>query len=255
VAVAGHYAYLAGGANGLHVLDVANPVHPTKVGDGFVLGSADRVVVAGNYAYVTENNLRVFNVADPAHPFEAGFYYTPGPATNLAVNGNYIYVATQRGGLVVLWYTPPVTTSIPGAGGNLTSPVDNTVYTFPSGAFTSTVTITHTPRFPGNAPSFGNLVGIGHVFEVTATYSTGRPAQLAPGQTYTLTVSYADAEKGPAIEDTLAFYYWNGSQWVLESSSAVNTSTNTMTARPNHFSLWAVLGETRRVFLPLVLRN
>ena len=133
--------------------------------------------------------------------------------------------------------------------------MDNTVYTFPSGAFTSTAIVTHTLRFPGNAPSFGNLVGIGHVFEVTATDNTGRPAQLAPGQTYTLTVSYADAEKGPAIEDTLAFYYWNGSQWVLESSSAVNTSTNTMTARPNHFSLWAVLGETRRVFLPLVLRN
>jgi len=100
------------------------------------------------------------------------------------------------------------------------------------------------------------LVGIGHTFEVTAVYSdTGQPAQLAPGQTYTITVHYTDAEKGPAIENTLALYYWDGSRWVKEASSAVDTAANTIIAHPSHLSLWAVLGETRRVYLPLVLRN
>lgn len=105
-------------------------------------------------------------------------------------------------------------------------------------------------------PPGSNLTGIGHVFDVTAVYSdTGQPAQLAPGQAYTLTVQYTDTEKGPAIESTLALYWWDGSQWVKEDSSVVDTAANTITATPNHFSRWAVLGETRRVYLPLVMRG
>ena len=49
--------------------------------------------------------------------------------------------------------------------------------------------------------------------------------------------------------------YWNGSEWVNEPSSVVDTANNTITATPNHFSSWAVLGETRRVFLPVALKN
>jgi hypothetical protein len=93
-------------------------------------------------------------------------------------------------------------------------------------------------------------------YDVTAVYSdTGQPAHLAPGQTYAVTVHYTDAEKGPAIEDTLALYAWDGSQWVKEPGSVVDPVAKTVTASPDHLSLWAVLGETRWVFLPLVLRG
>ena len=57
------------------------------------------------------------------------------------------------------------------------------------------------------------------------------------------------------MEETLALYSWDGSQWVKEPSSVVDTAANMVTAHPNHFSRWAVLGETRRVYLPLVLRH
>jgi hypothetical protein len=116
--------------------------------------------------------------------------------------------------------------------------------------------ITHTVRAPGDAPSPGeSLVGIGHFFDLNAVYeSTGQPAQPAPGQTYTLTISYSEGEKGPAIEDTLALYYWNASQWIQEPSSVVNAADNTVVAAPNHLSPWAVLGETQRVYLPLILK-
>ena len=90
---------------------------------------------------------------------------------------------------------------------------------------------------------------------MTVYSGTGQPAQIAPGQTYTLTVQYTDAEKGPAIESTLALYYWDGSQWVKEPTSVVDTANNVVTATPDHFSKWAVLGETRRLYLPLVLKN
>lgn len=63
------------------------------------------------------------------------------------------------------------------------------------------------------------------------------------------------AELPPVIEQTLALHTWDGSQWVAEPSSSVDPATNTITATPNHLSLWAVLGETHRIYLPLVMRN
>ncbi len=85
--------------------------------------------------------------------------------------------------------------------------------------------------------------------------ATGQPAGLAPGQTFTLTVGYTDEERGPAVEDTLALYWWENGQWQREATSQVDPAQNTVTARPGHLSLWGVLGQTRRVYLPTVLRN
>ena len=138
-------------------------------------------------------------------------------------------------------------------GGSLTSYYGDTTIQIPAGAITDTIVITYTPAY--GMPPGGNLTGIGHVFDATAVYSsTGQPAQIAFGHTYTVTVQYTDAEKGPAIENTLALYYWDGSQWVKEPSSVVDTVANKVTATPDHFSLWAALGETRRVYLPLIMR-
>jgi Tol biopolymer transport system component len=144
--------------------------------------------------------------------------------------------------------------TIPTSGGTLAA--SGIVLDFSSNTFTDTVVVTHTAYSTGGAPSPGeNLIGIDNFFDIDAIYeSTGRPAQPAPGKTYTVTISYSEEEKGAAIENTLALYYWNGSQWVSEASS-VYTANNTVVAAPNHLSLWAVLGETRRVYLPLVLKD
>jgi hypothetical protein len=174
----------------------------------------------------------------------------------LAVQGNYVFAAEEVGHLVILWNTFPASANIATSGGSLAVSADGTNYLFPAGTFTSTATVTHTARFADNAPSAGNLVSIGHDFDLAAIYlSNGQPAQPAPGQVYTITVPYSDTDKGPAIENTLALYWWNGGQWVKETSSVVDAFANTVTATPNHFSLWAVLGETRRIYLPLVLKN
>ena len=45
-------------------------------------------------------------------------------------------------------------------------------------------------------------------------------------------------------QETLALYYWDGTQWVKEPSSVVDVNANTVKAIPNHFSTWAVLGES-----------
>jgi hypothetical protein len=132
--------------------------------------------------------------------------------------------------------------------------VYSTTLTFPAGIFTGTVTITWTGYLNASHPRPADLAAIGHFFDVSGTYnSDGQPAE--PTVPYTVTVQYTDAGKGPAIESTLAIYYWNGSQWFKEASSEVETSSNTVTAEPSHFSSWAVFGETRRVFVPLVMKN
>jgi hypothetical protein len=143
-----------------------------------------------------------------------------------------------------------VSATILDTGGSLESALDQTSYIFPAGVFTATAVITHTPWFPGRTlPPIGNLLGIGHSFEVAAVCSsTGEPVQ--PARPYSITVHYDDVERGAAIETTLAIYRWDDGRWAKEISSAVDTRANTVTATPNRFSLWAVLGETWRAFLP-----
>jgi hypothetical protein len=153
------------------------------------------------------------------------------------------------------WVPAVASATLPTGGGELDSGADQTTYTFPANVFSDEVTITHTPLFPGSLPPTDEAVSIGHGFEVTATYNdTGDPAQPELGQSYSIEIQYSSEELGLVDESTLALYYWDGNTWVGEASSQVNTSTNTLTAAPNHFSIWAVLGEYHSLFLPLLFR-
>ena len=68
VAVAGNYAYVADGYNGLVIVDVRNPVAPTLKGSYDTAGYSLGVAVAGKYAYVAdrENYLVIVDVSNPA---------------------------------------------------------------------------------------------------------------------------------------------------------------------------------------------
>ena len=146
---------------------------------------------------------------------------------------------------------PIISSVITSSGGVLTSTFDSTVYLFPPGTFTDTVQITHTTTFSSTSSS--SLDGIGHSFDMAAVYSgTGQAAQ--PTQPYTVTVQYTDEQKGAVNESTLAFYYWDGNQWVKEPASTVDVDSNKVTATPSHFSAWIVMGEIRRVYLPIIRR-
>ncbi len=77
-----------------------------------------------------------------------------------------------------------------------------------------------------------------------------------PGFSYTAVISYSNI--GLIDEDTLGLYWWDAGldAWSQDGiSSTVDTLDNVLTARVGHFSLFAVLGETRRLYLPLILRN
>ena len=52
--VAGRYAYVADGWNGLQVIDVIKPSDPVLVGEGITTGFAVAVAVGGDYAWVAD---------------------------------------------------------------------------------------------------------------------------------------------------------------------------------------------------------
>ncbi len=62
-----------------------------------------------------------------------------------------------------------------------------------------------------------------------------------------------------ARESTLVLYYWDGTKWTQEPTSTLDMVARTVSATPNHFSYWAVLGEPRtdlqKVYLPVAARN
>lgn len=139
-------------------------------------------------------------------------------------------------------------------GGGVQSNDERTAVALDPGVVSDTVTLTFTPWvvYPG-----GNLASTGHAFDLTAVYSdTGQPASLLPGTTFDLTIHYSEAELViPVREETLALYAWDGDEWVQEPTSAVDMVNNVVTAAPDHFSVWAVFGQTNRVYLPLIGRS
>lgn len=157
------------------------------------------------------------------------------------------------GGSAILRFNPISASSVSPTGGSLASPSGDTTFTFSNDTFPSTATVTFSAlaSLPHGAAS---LIGIGHNFELSALINaTSETAQ--PAQPYTIVIQYNDAEINSfVIENTLALYFWNGSEWEKEPTSIVNTASNTVIASPSHFSKWAVLGESRTVFLPFILK-
>lgn len=140
------------------------------------------------------------------------------------------------------------------SGGHLASAIDGISYNLPPGAFTDMVTLTHTIRFQEDSPALGPLVGIGRFYEIGVMhYHTRQPMQ--PVHSYTVTIEYAPESLGSAIGGTTALYYWDEGQWLREPTSVALTEANQVRTRPTHLSLWAVLGDTHRVFLPATLNS
>ena len=99
----------------LRVCDISNPTNLSPV--GFVnsgLGPQQRLVVAGNYAFLAGGLMRVFDISNPANPFYVG-QVTPFlqlNAKDVAVSGNYVYVANGAWGIVVYLLVPQLSISL-----------------------------------------------------------------------------------------------------------------------------------------------
>ncbi len=184
----------------------------------------------------------VANGAQQVHDYLAvGTYNAVLTATNTA---GAVFTSTQ----VTIWGT------LPTSGGTI-SPAENVTVTFPGGAISDTIVLQFELQPDMSVPGMSD---IGVFYELGPTYQTsGLPANLVSGRTYTITVSYLEENIPPGVdESSLALYYWDGSAWIKEPTSLVNVIANTITATPNHFSQWAILTpDTLYLYLPVVRRQ
>ena len=100
----GSRAYLAGGAAGVHIVDVSNPTSPTLLGTLDTTGTAQGLAVSGARLYVADGKagLLVADVSDPARPKVLGAYDTPGDAKAVVTSGTLAFVADGEHGLQII---------------------------------------------------------------------------------------------------------------------------------------------------------
>jgi len=78
--ISGNYCYVATAANGIAVLDISDPAHPTVSATADVgFGTTQNIEVRGNWAYVSVSlgstrGVNAFDVSDPTHPTRHGRY-------------------------------------------------------------------------------------------------------------------------------------------------------------------------------------
>ncbi len=108
VAVSGGYAYVAGSAwelsesaPALHIIDVRDPVNPSRVGTYVSTWSITGVVISGGHAYLStywydpvagrdRRRLEIVNVTDPTNPQRVGTIDDP---SGVAIDGTRAYLA------------------------------------------------------------------------------------------------------------------------------------------------------------------
>jgi photosystem II stability/assembly factor-like uncharacterized protein len=148
--------------------------------------------------------------------------------------------------------TAPVSGTVtPAEGGAIFSSDGRTSLIFPSGAVTTTVAITYTPKMASQAPSTGDLSGF-YIFDLTAVYSGTTNLADFSGAYYTITVDYSGTVV--AEDSRLGLYHWNNSEWIKEPTSSADFDQDLVTANPDHFSYFALLGKSYSIFLPVVLK-
>ncbi len=105
----GSYAYVADGASGLRIINIADPAAPVTAGFCNTPGIAYRLTIRDNYAYVADynNGLRIIDISNPSAPVETGFVNIPGTAYDVALSGNYAYVAADIGYIRVINISNP----------------------------------------------------------------------------------------------------------------------------------------------------
>jgi hypothetical protein len=106
VTVDGRWAYVAGHAEGLRVVDVADPLRVTDASLAATLPSrfAQRVSVQGTVAGIADGSagVKIVDVTRPAAPVELAAYRTGGTANRVVLAGHLAWVAAGSQGVLAL---------------------------------------------------------------------------------------------------------------------------------------------------------
>ena len=177
------YAYVAGGAGGLFVVDVSNPDSPFIVTSLDTPGISIDVKVSGNNAYIAdgESGLRIIDISTPGVPLELGFVDTPGIAQDLVVKDNLAFVADGESGLQIVDITDPANPNITGSvdtpGTAMGVDVEGNIAVIADGDSVQITDITDptSPIIVGSVPVTGTVLDlvVRDSYAYIAAYSTG----------------------------------------------------------------------------------
>jgi hypothetical protein len=109
VDVAGDFAYIAAGSNGLAVVDISDRTAPKTRGTLAGIGDAQGIRVAGQYVFIADANgfLRVANIVNPDAPSLVASLPITGNPIALAAHANLALIAAQSGGVSLVNITDP----------------------------------------------------------------------------------------------------------------------------------------------------
>ena len=257
LAVWGNHLYLKTVGSGLVHYNLKGSVIPTdwtQSGRFLALSNQPGTVSIKAFgskviAYVSDGSrgLRMIDITVPttAKMVELGYNnYLNGNYSDNQIIGNVVYQTADKAGILSLWAPPYTETTVGGIGTVDSSAIDGVTYAFNNSNRVDSITVLHMPVFNGIAPAMpAGVTNIGHNFQVFVRAPlTDRPIESLTDETYTVTLTYTDSEVGTLNENSLSFYSYNGTGWVKEPTTVLNPDTNTISATPSHFSLWAVGG-------------
>jgi hypothetical protein len=97
----------------------------------------------------------------------------------------------------------------------------------------------------------GDLAGIDRFFHLAAVQD-GTPITCF-NRPVTIAVRYPISN--PLKEDTIHLYWLSGTEWITDGVSTTVRTNAGLTSTTDHFSLFAVLGETNWVHLPTIMKG
>ena len=200
--------------------------------------------------YELSNQVTIGNIPEP----DDHNWWNPRCQAAWQGEGNWLYSGTFWVGSTTYQdqaaLPTPAVQVIPPGGGSLQVAGSGVQYEIPAGVFTQTVQVVSYLPDQAELPPTDGRFKIAPAHYIFAETPAGH-VLVDPTAPYTVTLSYSN--QIGSLENSLAFYSWDGYQWLKEPSSQVDIGSNTLTAMPDHFSLWAAMVDGRRVYLPAVL--
>jgi hypothetical protein len=124
--VHGRYAYVAGGSEGVRILDLTTPPWYAVVAQIGTTGSAEALTIVWPIAYVIDSDagLVIYDIGQPDSAVPLGLQPLPWPAQSIRVAGDYAYLVHNDSGLVVVDISDPFQPEIAGSFHSLGQAMD-----------------------------------------------------------------------------------------------------------------------------------
>jgi peptide/nickel transport system substrate-binding protein len=182
-----------------------------------------------------------------------GYYFQPAMP-------NYFYYNLSKG-------SPPLTAEVSDAV-NTTATFTNTqgstsTLEVPAGAVSEPSVVVYTPDIVVEEAQPGGFALAGITFDLQVCQDGECLSDYQFNEPVELTLYYSDAEVAGLIEEELYLYTWDGSAWVdavLDCGWPLTAyerypDENRLVVPLCHFTEFALVGDTNRIYLPLVMRN